>query len=122
MKSVVKPGRNFQFKPGDDKDVELPPNLRKPDYKWIIRANDPKRINWDLVIMVFAIFNCLVIPIEIAFEPAYAKTWWYLIFNSTIDFSFFLDILVTFRTTYFSSTTGNEVYNPKYIAINYIKG
>lgn len=39
-----------------------------------------------------------------------------------IDFLFFLDIVINFRTTYNHSQTGDEVFDPKLIAIHYIKG
>ena len=33
-----------------------------------------------------------------------------------------MDIIVNFRTTFFHSTTGNEIYEPKEIAKHYLKG
>jgi hypothetical protein len=41
--------------------------------------------------------------------------------NWIIDFFFFLDILVNFRTTFIDQKTGDEVFNGKKIARNYIK-
>ena len=42
--------------------------------------------------------------------------------NHVIDFIFFLDIILNFRTSYQNILTGDEVTNAKRIAINYIKG
>ena len=42
--------------------------------------------------------------------------------NGIIDFLFFIDICVSFRTSYLDERTGFEVRKPKLLAINYIKG
>ena len=41
--------------------------------------------------------------------------------NNTTDFFFFLDIVVAFRTTYYDSITGEEVYSGKLTALAYLK-
>jgi hypothetical protein len=74
------------------------------------------------MIMFLATWNSFSIPIEIAFEPEIANSPYYIIFNSLIDFVFFLDIIVTFRTTYIRPSTGDEISEPKAIAIQYLKG
>ena len=43
-------------------------------------------------------------------------------FNTCIDFCFFFDILITFRTTYYDQTSGDEVFEKKKIAKNYLRG
>ena len=42
--------------------------------------------------------------------------------NYVIDVIFFLDIVLNFRTTYFSRKTGDEIFAPKKIAKNYLGG
>ena len=37
-----------------------------------------------------------------------------------VDFSFFLDIVISFRTTFMDFRTGQEVLNSKLIAKNYL--
>ena len=71
--------------------------------------------------MIFATWNSFSIPIEIAFQPSIADSWFYFGFNSIIDFIFFLDILVTFRTTYINPSSGDEISEPKEIAKQYLK-
>jgi hypothetical protein len=46
----------------------------------------------------------------------------FLIINSIIDFVFLMDIFVNFRTSYINPRTGDEVFEPKKIAKNYVKG
>lgn len=50
-----------------------------------------------------------------ALESTYAK-----VFNAAVDVVFVLDIFLTFRTTY--NSFGQEIWTPKKIASNYIKG
>jgi hypothetical protein len=42
--------------------------------------------------------------------------------ESLIDLSFFIDILLNFRTTFYSIKTGDEINDPKQIAKKYIFG
>lgn len=72
--------------------------------------------------MILATWNSFSIPIEIAFEPDLAENTLYFAFNSCIDFIFFLDILVTFRTTYIKPSSGDEISEPWGIAKQYLKG
>ena len=46
----------------------------------------------------------------------------FFILNSIIDFIFLLDIFVQFKTTFFDPISGEEVYDKKLIAMNYLKG
>jgi hypothetical protein len=45
----------------------------------------------------------------------------FLFINALIDFTFFLDLIVNFRTTFFHPRSGKEVFKPKVIAKNYLK-
>lgn len=38
--------------------------------KWILRQQEPNRVNWDLFVMLLASYNCFSIPFGIAFEPS----------------------------------------------------
>ena len=46
----------------------------------------------------------------------------FLVFNSCIDICFFLDIIFTFRTSFYDTITGDEVFDKWLIARNYLKG
>jgi hypothetical protein len=71
--------------------------------------------------MIFATYNSFSIPIEIAFKPKISEHWAYFLFNSLIDLIFLMDIIVSFRTTYISPSTGDEISEPKQIAKQYLK-
>ncbi len=71
--------------------------------------------------MVAATWNCFAIPFEIAFKPPIAEHIVYTLANICIDFFFLLDIILTFRTTYIDRVSGDEISDPKKIALNYLK-
>ena len=70
--------------------------------------------------MSSAVFNCITIPFKVAFNPDVMNTDMYSNLNYVIDFIFFLDILVAFRTAYINDV-GMEINKPFDIAIEYLK-
>lgn len=77
---------------------------------------------WYLFIIILAFYNCFSIPFQTAFEPPIMDESSFLIFNSFIDICFCLDILFSFRTSFFDSITGDEIFDKWLIAKNYGKG
>jgi len=94
--------------------------------KWagrgIMRVNHMFRIYWDLVVMVLAVWNVFCIPYTLVFDFEYSDRTDIMAINLTIDIFFMLDIALTFRTTYYSTITGDEVLRPGLIARNYLLG
>ena len=90
-------------------------------HKCILRNQDPRRMKWDIFVICLALWNVFFIPYNVAFRPSIGATPWFLTFNYFIDFAFFFDILVNFRTTYFNKD-GDEIFNPKDIAKRYVLG
>ena len=72
--------------------------------------------------MLAALWNCFSIPLFVAFHPPVADQPYIFYINSVIDFLFFLDILLNFRTSYINQMTGDEIKNPVEIAKNYVLG
>ena len=93
--------------------------LRK---RCIIRNLEPLRVKWDLFIIILAIFNSICIPISLAFNPPSMNTTVYKVVDQFIDICFWLDIILTFRTTYKHPRTGDEITNSWLIARNYCSG
>ena len=88
----------------------------------IVRHLDNWRINWELFIIILAIYNAIELPLNIAFQlPMFEEPFWKLL-GDFIDYCFMTDILISFRTTYQDPFTGEEVYLPKKIANNYFYG
>ena len=70
--------------------------------------------------MALSLFNCFSVPIEVAFESDFLQDRLFYVLNFIIDFIFFLDICVAFRTVYIDDL-GNEETCIKKIAWQYIK-
>lgn len=84
----------------------------------IFRHTGKFKMRWDLFIILFVLWNALEIPFEIGFLPEVPPFIKY--FGYAVDFLFFLDILVTIRTTYDNEKTGLEVTEGKTIAKRYM--
>ena len=66
--------------------------------------------------MALATYNCFQIPMDVAFQPPEFETALFNMINGMVDFCFFLDILVSFRTSYMDPDTGEENNNSKEMA------
>ena len=66
--------------------------------------------------MVLATINVILVPIDVGFEPETFQSIPFKIFNYFIEFIFFVDILVSFRTSYIVPRTGTEVLKLKNVA------
>ena len=72
--------------------------------------------------MLLSIYTSISAPLEVAFTIPEFEHAAYFAFNLVCDFMFILDIIVSFRTTYQNAMTGDEIFNSKKIAENYIHG
>ena len=57
--------------------------------------------------MALATFNCFTIPYNVAYDTQQSTLL--NVLNAIIDFLFFVDILINFRTTYIDIKSGEEV-------------
>ena len=80
------------------------------------------KIRWDIVILVISVWNSFSIPIDIAFAPPVFEEMPNVVVNHIIDIVFAFDIILHFRTTIVNDATGEEIMEPKKIAITYLKG
>ena len=79
-------------------------------------------VKWELIVIILAVYSSIVLPLDIAFKPPSLQDLRITIFNYFIDFMFFIDIVITFRTTQVNLMTGDTISDPKEIARNYLKG
>ena len=96
---------------------------------FIIQHNSRFKVLWDWLILVMVIFTAIQIPFYAAFEQRdimldlvqERKHHWMLFLSLIVDFMFFLDIFINFRTTYVQSTSDELVTDPSKLAIHYAK-
>jgi len=61
----------------------------------VVREHSNFRIGWDLLILIFILVSCALIPFQIAFRHAAYKLGTEIIYF--IDLFFLIDILLNFR-------------------------
>lgn len=72
---------------------------------------------WDLLCLVFIIYQSIVIPFRLCFEVDATGPLYYL--ETVMDICFMLDIIITFNTGFYKK--GYLVMKRKEIIINYLK-
>ena len=79
-----------------------------------------RRMFWDLaIIMPCLMYVTVTTPYRLCFNHMALGSW--LVFETTMDLFFILDIIVNFRTGYFVPQTGIIEYRPKLVARHYFK-
>ena len=86
----------------------------------MFRPSDNFKVNWDLLIMILSLFNSFTVPVEMSFKPVGLQSANVKIINNVIDFIFFTDIIIAFRTVYVDDK-GRDILDAKTMAKNYIK-
>ena len=86
----------------------------------MIKYDSKYKLAWDGCILALAILNSFLIPFSLAFTPPFSETNGMDAFSKIVDAIFMIDIILNFRTTILSKKTGEEIKDPKQIAINYI--
>jgi hypothetical protein len=115
-------GKKKLYMPKTSSFLSITDGLFKKRPTWTLRALGKFKLRWDFLIMLISIWNCLSIPLDIAFEPPMFKSIINETFNHIIDAVFLIDIVINFRTTYIVEATGQELIDPRKIAIQYLKG
>jgi hypothetical protein len=79
-------------------------------------------MKWDLIIIFLAIYNCVMIPMNVAFTNTqeFTNSLEFMLLERCIDLLFGIDIFLNFRTTFVNQKTNIEIVDPMRIAKNYI--
>jgi len=92
--------------------IRIPPN-------YIISYKNPFKDRWDIFIVLLALVNCLVVPLEISIKPKFMDNLAYPIIKRGVDAVFFLDMLLMCITS-FQDKKGTEVTNSNQIIPMYV--
>ena len=82
----------------------------------MIKCRSKFKLYWDIVIIVMALYNSIIIPVEIAFNPMSLNSAAEIFVESIINLVFMIDIFLNFRITYISGISGDEIFDPRLIA------
>jgi potassium voltage-gated channel Eag-related subfamily H member 2 len=95
--------------------------LKQQDWS-ILRVSDKLRMRWDIYIILISLYTTITVPVDIAFKPEVFHSIAVTVVEAFIDLTFFVDIIINFRTTFISKDTGEEIYDSKLIAKKYLTG
>ncbi len=87
--------------------------------RYVLHPKYRGKIHWDSFVGCLILYSIIVVPVQIAFSTPSegALRWWDL----AVDFVFFFDILICFRTGYFSDEDDAVITVPDKIYNNYLK-
>ena len=72
-------------------------NLSK---NFVVSHLNPLLIKWDMLIVVLAMYSCIIIPVNLSFLPDVGEL---ARLDLVVDFCFVIDIIVNFRTSAINS-------------------
>lgn len=75
-------------------------------------------MTWDLIIIVLAIYNAILVPYEFAYTVD--TNIFLIIFDRIVDVAFIVDIAINFRTAYINKWTGKIITDGRVIAAKYV--
>lgn len=78
-----------------------------------------QQLAWDIFVAVVIVYECIEIPLRIGFDLD--STDGQIVVDAVIDFIFFVDMVLSFRTAYIADD-GEVVAEPSDIAWRYLKG
>jgi len=94
--------------------------FEKPRSKYLFGVNSSFKHRFDMLIVLFALFNTFMVPLKVSFNPEFLESPIITIINGLTDFSFMLDMIFSFRTVIFLKN-GDEIDQPCEIATRYLK-
>ncbi|CDW87072.1 cyclic nucleotide-binding protein [Stylonychia lemnae] len=94
--------------------------MEQQDPEFMIRCRSKFKLYWDIVIIIMALYNSIIIPVEIAFNPMELNSAAEITIESLINLVFMIDIFLNFRITYISSISGDEIFDARMITQNYL--
>lgn len=99
--------------------------VRASDSKIIFRYSSEFIKYWQNMVIIFAMYNSITIPIAIFYDvhgPSIISSDTIALVDALVDFIFLFDIIITFRTTYLDTNVGKEETDTHKIALSYLKG
>lgn len=75
------------------------------------------------MIIFLAVYNCIALPLDVSIVPPFMQENLHLeTTNLMIDLIFFVDLILSFRTTYIDQMSGDEITCLTSIKWNYLFG
>ena len=94
----------------DGTQSDIPPGV------WLIHPSHPTKVKWDIFVGVLIFYSVVSVPFRIGFNIEADGGWYY--FDWVVDFTFGIDILLTFFTASFN-LDGDLIASPIKVKVNY---
>ena len=95
------------------------PVIIKSNTRFIFGYQSKLRVAWDLLIILTAIYLCISIPFYLSFSSTSISSPVIFSFHLFICFLFLIDIVLSFRTSYLTNSTTEEIKNSTLIMKHY---
>jgi CRP-like cAMP-binding protein len=92
--------------------------ISAPPGSYLIHPKAPRKIRWDIFVAALIIYSVCVIPFRVAFDQE--ATGFALFFDFFVDITFFVDMVIAFRTAYVNKLNHLE-WGSGVIACRYLK-
>lgn len=69
-------------------------------HSWAIHPSGTAKLMWDWVIIVFVLYNAVLVPFQVAFQPPWATHRAFYVFDNLVDVMFWIDFVVNMSTGY----------------------
>ena len=74
-------------------------NIKVPE-KYIISYKNNYKERWDIFVLLLALQNSFIIPLDLAFEPKFTSYKGFANFDLFVDIIFVIDMIIMFFTSY----------------------
>lgn len=98
-KSILGVLGGLDEEPKEDENINKGRRVKKLP-RFMFKQNGLIKKNWNLFIIVLAIYNSISIPLQLSFSPKILQEANFRFLDSFIDLLFLFDVIFTFRTTY----------------------
>ena len=89
-------------------------------HRWMCHPSCSYKLAWDSFTTLLILYSVITVPFFVCFDIALSTEM--ASFHLVIDFIFFVDVIVSFRTAYLEPTTGIVDTIPSHMAMKYLKG
>jgi hypothetical protein len=84
----------------------------------LIHPDSKCKIYWDLIIIIFSVYNSILIPYQLAYSVQESISL--EVIDRLVDTTFIFDIAINFKTIYRDSYTDEDVRDGRKIALRYL--
>jgi hypothetical protein len=80
------------------------------------------KLRWDLIVIILSIYQAFVLPLQFSIPNTFVDLKFVEVFDVIIDYLFFLDIIINFRTIYIDPKSEEVISDSRKICKNYLQG